>query len=85
MPRQYKDPNHFKAGFNPKCPHCKQEDLRVSLSEDLHGPCNGQYEVIYCGDCHAFLAAHPICIMNLQKGIPEGDKVRYPPPEPDCA
>ncbi|ARC18817.1 hypothetical protein FP742_16920 [Vibrio parahaemolyticus] len=75
----YLDPYHFKQGFHPKCPHCKSEDIKVSLSEYLYGPCNGQYEVIYCGnhECHAFLAAVPTSIMNVQKGIPEGDKIKY--------
>ena len=52
---------HFKAGFDPKCPKvdCGSTDIQVSLSEDLRGPVNGQYEVIYCGKCHTFLGAHP--------------------------
>ncbi len=37
----YEDPCHFKAGFHPKCPHCKQSDIKVSLSEHLWGPANG--------------------------------------------
>jgi len=73
----YQDPNHFKAGFNPKCPKCEKENIQVSLS-DLWGPCNGQYEIIYCGDCKTFLGAHPIVLMNLFKGIKEGDKIERP-------
>lgn len=78
--KNYVDPCHFKAGFKPKCPHCKQENIKVSLSEHLYGPCNGQYEVIYCAneECHAFLAAVPVCVMNLQKDIPEDMKITFP-------
>ena len=75
-------PYHFKAGFTPLCPHCKHPDgdIRISLDENLHGPCNGPYEVIYCAndECHAFLGAHPIAIRNILKGIPEADKEKYP-------
>jgi hypothetical protein len=78
--KHYVDPYHFKQGFNPKCPYCKGEDIKVSLSEYLYGPCNGQYEVIYCANdkCHSFLAAVPTSVMNLQKGIPDADKIEYP-------
>lgn len=76
----YEDPCHFKAGFHPKCPHCKQSDIKVSLSEHLWGPANGQYEVIYCANdqCHAFLGATPVLLQNLYKGIKEEDKIEYP-------
>lgn len=66
---------HFKAGFDPKCPKCESTKLTISTSEDLFGPCNGFYEVIYCTDCHTFLGAHPIVMMNLFKGIKESDKI----------
>jgi hypothetical protein len=72
------DPYHFKAGFHPKCPQCQKENIQVSLSEHLYGPANGQYEVIYCGDCHTFLGAHPVVLQNLFKGIKEADKIEYP-------
>ena len=68
---------HFKEGFNPKCPHCQKENIKISLSEYLYGPCNGNYEVIYCGDCKTFLGAHPTVTMNLFKGIKEADKITY--------
>lgn len=78
----YQDSNHFKAGFKALCPHCKHPDgdIQVSLDEHLYGPCNGQYEVIYCAnkECHAFLGAHPIVLKNLFKGIKEGDKIEHP-------
>ena len=78
----HQDGYHFKAGFVPVCPHCKHPDgdIRVSLDEHLHGPCNGPYEVIYCANakCHAFLGAHPIAIMNVLKGVPEDAKIEYP-------
>lgn len=77
----FEQPYHFKNGFYPKCPHCKSDKgFKVSLDEYLYGPCNGQYEVIYCSndDCHAFLAAVPTSIMNLQKGIPEDQKIEFP-------
>mgnify|MGYP003157113576 CR=1 FL=1 len=79
-PQDYKDPVHFKAIGKPKCPNqsCQSTDLKVSLSEHLFGPCNGQYEVVYCAGCLTFLSAHPIAIMNVMKGIPEDEKVAYP-------
>ena len=76
----YKDPVHFKAIGKPKCPNqeCKSINLDVSLSEHLWGPCNGQYEVVYCKDCLTFLSAHPIAIMNVLDGIPDSEKIKYP-------
>lgn len=77
----YEQPYHFKAGWYPKCPHCNTtKGFGVSLDEHLFGPCNGQYEVVYCKNesCHAIITAVPTSIMNLQKGIPESDKVEYP-------
>jgi len=79
---EYKDPYHFKAGFYPKCPHCNTTEygFAISLDEHLYGPCNGAYEVIYCKNpvCHAFITAVPTSIMNLQKGIPEEQKIEFP-------
>jgi hypothetical protein len=71
------DSHHFKAGFHPKCPHCKGIDIKVSLSEHLWGPCNGQYEVVYCANssCHVFLAAIPAYVGNLRKDVKEADKL----------
>jgi hypothetical protein len=69
--QMYEDPHHFKAGFQPKCPHCKKTDIKISLSEHLIGPANGAYEIIYCAneECHAFLGATPVLIQNLYNGI----------------
>lgn len=72
-----KDPYHFKQGFHPKCPICQNTNIAISLSEHLYGPANGNYEVIYCQDCHTFLGAHPIVTKNLHKGIPEDEKITY--------
>jgi hypothetical protein len=79
MSDDYKDPYHFKQGFHPKCPqpNCGSTDIQISLSEHLYGPCNGNYEVIYCGECKTFLGAHPVVTMNLFKGIKEEDKITY--------
>lgn len=68
---------HFKQGFNPKCPSCGKENIQVSLSETLYGPCNGNYEVIYCGDCKTFLGAHPIVISNLFKNLPKDLEIKH--------
>lgn len=78
--KNYEDPVKFKAIGRPKCPNqeCKSTNLDVSLSEHLFGPCNGQYEVVYCADCLTFLSAHPIAIMNVMKGIPDDHKIEYP-------
>ncbi|HCG9432668.1 TPA: hypothetical protein NJ811_004721 [Vibrio parahaemolyticus] len=72
---EYQEPYHFKQGFHPKCPKCESVNIDISLSEHLYGPANGNYEVIYCRDCHTFLGAHPILIQNLRKGIKESEKV----------
>lgn len=76
----YEDPYHFRAGFDPICPKagCNSTDIKVSLSEHLHGPANGPYEVIYCGNCKTFLGAHPVVLKNLFKGIKDADKIEYP-------
>ncbi|PMY82849.1 hypothetical protein C1X72_02045 [Pseudomonas sp. FW306-2-2C-D06B] len=76
----YQDPVKFKELGRPKCPNadCRSTNLDVSLSEHLFGPCNGQYEVVFCRDCMTLLAAHPIAIMNVMKGIPEQEKIPYP-------
>jgi hypothetical protein len=78
--QSYEEPCHFKAGFQPKCPHCKKTNIKISLSEHLQGPANGQYEVIYCAneECHAFLGAAPVLIQNLYEGIKKSDKIEYP-------
>jgi len=74
----YKEPYHFKAGFHPKCPNseCKSTNIDISLSEHLYGPANGNYEVIYCKDCHTFLGAHPVVIQNLHPDIKDEDKIK---------
>ncbi|WP_217537317.1 hypothetical protein [Vibrio metschnikovii] len=77
MSDSYVDPYHFKQGFHPKCPSCTSTDIKISLSEYLYGPCNGNYEVIYCGKCHTFLGAHPIVIKNLFQGIKDSEKISY--------
>ncbi|MES2822828.1 MAG: hypothetical protein V4732_04440 [Pseudomonadota bacterium] len=76
LEQEYKDPCHFKGGFDPKCPKCGSTDLKVSLSEDLWGV-NGQYEVIYCAEktCRTFLSAFPVVIQNLLKSIKLEDKI----------
>lgn len=74
---EYKDPCHFKQGFHPKCPVCQNTNIDISLSEYLYGPANGNYEVIYCKDCHTFLGAHPVVIKDMHKDIPEDEKIQY--------
>ena len=78
-PDSYQDPVKFKAIGRPKCPNqdCRSTNLDVSLSEHLFGPCNGQYEVVYCAECLTFLSAHPIAIMNVMSGIKEDEKIPY--------